>query len=156
MPTTTLVRDVMTADVATLRPDTPIAAAADRLADGSFGAMPVVDDAGRLVGLLSDEDLIVSEARVHVPTMISFFGATITLPGSMEHFEEELHKVAGATVGEVMDDEPPTIGPDETLEELATRMHERDVSHLPVVDADNRLLGIVARGDVVRFIARTT
>jgi CBS domain-containing protein len=156
MADTTLVRDVMTHDVATLRPDQPVAEAADALAARRFGAMPVVDEQGRLLGLLRDEDLIVSEARVHVPTFLNFLGASIPLPGQMQHLEEELHKVAGATVRDVMDPDPVTIGADDTLEELATRMHDREVSHVPVVDADRRVVGIAARGDVVRFIARTT
>lgn len=156
MPATTLVRDVMTTDVATLRPDDSVQAAADRLAELRYGAMPVVDGDGRLLGLLRDEDLIVSEARLHVPTTISFLGAAFTLPGEMKRFEEELHKVAGADVGDVMDDDPPTISPDATLEDLATLMHEQDVTHVPVVDDDRRVVGIVARGDLVRYIARTT
>ena len=55
-----------------------------------------------------------------------------------------------------MDDEPHTIGPDDTLEDLATLMNEHELSHVPVVDANGMLVGIVARGDIVRFIARTT
>jgi len=156
MATTTRVRDVMTTQVATLRPDQPVSEAADLLAAGRYGAMPVIDATGRLVGLLSDEDLIVSEARLHVPTVISFLGATFTLPGEQHRFEDELKKVAGSSVAEVMDGHPPTIGADDTVEDLATAMHERDVSHLPVVDASGNLVGIVARGDLVRFIARTT
>jgi Mg/Co/Ni transporter MgtE len=74
----------------------------------------------------------------------------------MAHVEEELRKVSGATVGEVMADDPVTIGPDDTLEELATRMQVHDESHVAVVDAQRTLVGIVARGDIVRFIARTT
>jgi CBS domain-containing protein len=156
MPTTTRVRDVMSTQVATLRADQPITDAADVLAERGYGAMPVVDEQGRLVGLLRDEDLIVSEARVHVPTVVSFLGAALTLPGDQRRFEEEIRKVAGATVGEVMDTDPVTIGADGTLEDLATLMHEHDVSHLPVVDDTGALVGIVARGDLVRFIARTT
>lgn len=156
MPATTLVRDVMSTGVVTLRPEQSVAEAADTLADHGFGAMPVVDDAGRLLGLLRDDDLIVSEARVHVPTFITFLGATIPVPGEMAHLEEELRKVAGATVGDVMDPDSVAISPDDTLEELATRMHDRDVTHVPVVGDDGRVVGIVARGDVVRYIARTT
>jgi CBS domain-containing protein len=156
MPATTLVREVMTRDVVTLRPEQSVAAAADALADNALGAMPVVDDSGNLVGLLRDSDLIVSEARVHVPTFLNFLGSSIPLPGQMAHLEDELHKVAGSTVAEVMDDDPLTIAPDDTLEELATRMHDNEASHVPVVDDDGRLVGIVARGDIVRFIARTT
>jgi len=156
MPATTLVRDVMSATVASLSPDDSVAAAADAMAESGYGAMPVVDESGRLVGLLRDSDLIVSEARVHVPTFINIFGATIPLPGEMEHLEDELRKVAGATVRDVMDDDPVTIAPGDTLEELATRMFDSDVSHVPVVDANGEVVGIVARGDIVRFIARTT
>jgi CBS domain-containing protein len=154
MPADALVRDVMTKNVVTLRPDQSITEAADDLAEHGFGVMPVVDGSGSLVGLLRDEDLIVSEARIHVPTFINFLGATIPL--HLHHFEEDLHKVAGAAVGEVMDDDPVTITPDATVEDAATLMHDREVTHLPVVDAQNKIVGIVARGDLVRFIARTT
>jgi CBS domain-containing protein len=155
MTSTTPVRDVMTAEVATLRPDQPIAEAADQLAAGRYGAMPVVDGSGKLVGLLRDEDLIASEARVHMPTYLMLLGTSVPLPGSMKRFEHELHKAAGATVSEVMDEHPQTIGSDATLEDVATMMYEHDVTHVPVVDGD-RVVGIVARSDVVRFIARTT
>src|SRR3954462_15617721 len=132
MPDATPVREVMTRDVVTLRPDQPVAEAADVLAGKKIGAAPVVDADGKLVGLLRDEDLIVSEARIHVPTFINFLGATIPL--HMRHFEEDLHKVAGASVGEVMDDDPVTIGPDATVEDVATLMHNREVTHIPVVE----------------------
>jgi CBS domain-containing protein len=74
----------------------------------------------------------------------------------MKHLEEELKKIAGATVGDVMQSDPPTVGPDDTLEDVATLMHDRGVNSVPVVDTDNKVVGIVARADVVRFIARTT
>ena len=153
MPDTTLVRDVMTSKVMTLRADQAIGAAADEMAAHKYGAMPVIDDAGKLLGLLRDEDFIVSEARVHVPTYISLLGVSVQLPS---HVDEELRKVAGSTVGEVMEEHPLTITPDDTLEDLATAMHETEESHVPVVDANGMLVGIVARGDIVRFIARTT
>jgi CBS domain-containing protein len=155
MPSTTPVRDVMTRDVATLRPDQPIAEAADALADGRYGAMPVVDADGRFLGLLRDEDLIASEARVHVPTYLMLLGTSVPLPGSMKRFEHELQKFAGATAADVMDDHPPTVTSDATLEDVATLMHDRELTHVPVVD-DGRVVGIVARSDIVRFIARTT
>jgi CBS domain-containing protein len=153
MPDTTLVRDVMTPKVMTLRADQAIGDAADEMATHKYGAMPVVDDAGKLLGLLRDEDFIVSEARVHVPTYISLLGVSVQLPS---HVDEELRKVAGSTVGEVMEEHPLTVAPDDTLEDLATAMHETEESHVPVIDANGVLVGIVARGDIVRFIARTT
>jgi CBS domain-containing protein len=155
MPSNTPIGDVMTRDVTTLRPDRPITEAADAMAARGYGAMPVVDADGRFVGLLRDEDLIASEARVHVPTYLMLLGTSVPLPGTMRRFEHEIHKIAGSTVAEVMDDHPPTVSPDATLEDVATLMHEREITHVPVVD-DGRLVGIVARSDIVRYIARTT
>lgn len=149
-----VVRDVMTADVVTLRPDQTVAEAADVLARHRIGAAPVVDD-GRVVGLLNDDDLIVSEARLHLPTTFNLLGAQIMLPGSQHRFEEELEKAVGATVGDVMDDDFVTVEADDTLMALATVMHDRGVTHVPVLE-DGRLVGIVARGDLVQHLSRTT
>jgi CBS domain-containing protein len=155
MPDTTPVREVMTRDVVTLRPDQSVEEAADVLAGKAIGAAPVVDEGGKLVGLLRDEDLIVSEARLHVPTVISFLSADLVLPSSLHRFEHELKKAAGASVGEVMITEFPTAKPDDTLDGLAAEMHDRDITHVPVVD-EGELVGIVARGDPVRFLSRTS
>jgi CBS domain-containing protein len=155
MPATTPVQAVMSSSVVTLRPDRSVEEAADVLAAKKIGAAPVVDADGKLVGLLRDEDLIVSEANLHVPTAISFLGADIVLPSSLHRFEHELKKAAGATVADVMTTEFETVKPDDNLEDVATLMHDRDVTHVPVVD-DGKLAGIVARGDLVRFLSRTT
>src|SRR5436190_15518494 len=156
MPGSTLVRDVMSTPVWTLRPGDKVEKAADVLAEKDVGALPVVDDDGKLLGILRDDDLIASEARVHVPTFINFLGLGMPFPGEMKHLERELKKIAGATVRDVMQTDPPSVSPDATLEDVATIMHDRGVNSVPVVDTDNKVVGIVARADVVRFIARTT
>jgi CBS domain-containing protein len=154
MPSTTPVSMLMTRDVVTLRPDQTVEEAADTLAQHRIGAAPVVDG-GALVGLLRDEDLIVSEGRLHVPTVISFLGADFVLPSQLHHFEHELRRAVGATVADVMEQDFPRIRPDATVEDLATLMHERDVTHVPVVDGD-RVVGIVARGDLIKLLAAET
>jgi CBS-domain-containing membrane protein len=156
MPGSTLVRDVMSSAVVTLRPDDKVEHAADVLAAKNVGALPVVDDRGKLLGILRDDDLIASEARVHVPTFINFLGLGMPFPGEMKHLEQELKKIAGATVRDVMQVDVPTVAPDATLEDVATIMHDRGVNSVPVLDADGKVVGIVARADIVRFIARTT
>jgi CBS domain-containing protein len=156
MAANTLVRDVMSTSLATVRPEQPVAEAADILAAKGVSALPVVDDTGRFRGLLRDDDLIVSEARVHVPAFVNFLGLGMALPGEMKQLEAEIKKIAGATVADVMTKDAPTVGLDNTLEDAATIMHDEGAVSLPVVDADGKVVGIVARGDVVRFIARTT
>jgi len=152
MPRNTLVRQVMTTDVLTFRPTDKVEAAARALSERKLGGAPVVDDAGTVLGLLEDDDLIVQDTRLHFPTVISLFGGYLELPSSLRHFEADLRKAVGATVGDVMDADAPTTGPDDTLENVATVLHDRNASRMAVVDDDGVLMGIVSRGDLVRAI----
>jgi CBS domain-containing protein len=149
----TLVRDVMTKvpGVLTFTPDMKIEDAARALAERKLGGAPVVDAGGRVVGLLEDDDLIVQETRLHAPTVITVLGAYIPL-GSQHDFEEELRKAVGATVGQVMDADPEVCREDDTLERVATLLHDKHLSRLPVVASDGTLVGIVSRGDLVRAL----
>jgi CBS domain-containing protein len=151
MERNTPVRDVMTTDVVTFHVDDRVDTAARLLAERRLGGAPVVDGSGGVVGLLEDDDLIVQDAKLHLPTVITVLGAYIELPSSQRHFEEDLRKAVGATVGDVMDRKAPTCSEGDTLEEVATVMHARNVSRLPVL-RDGKLVGIVSRGDIVRSL----
>jgi CBS domain-containing protein len=152
MPRPTLIREVMSPDPVTVTAGTSIEEAARLLAAHRFGALPVVDDDGRLVGMLRDDDLIVSEARLHMPTVFELLGATFVLPGEKRRFEDELQKVASTVVEDAMEEHPANVAPDDTVETVATLMHDRAVTHVPVVDGDGHVVGIVARGDLVRLL----
>ena len=151
MPRSTLVRTVMTTEVISFSPDETVQAATERLMSAEVDGGPVVDGDGRVVGMLTSDDLLVQEVRLHYPTVISLFGAYLELPSSHRKFEEDLRKAVGAKVGDVMDRDVVTCGPDDTLERAATLMHEQRVSRLPVTE-DGILLGIVARGDILRAV----
>lgn len=152
MPRNTLVRDAMTTDVLTFLPTDTVEAAARALTERRLGGAPVVDADGMVLGLLEDDDLIVQDTRLHLPTVISVFGAYLELPSALRHFESDLRKAVGATVGDVMDADAPTCRADHTLETVATTLHDRNASRMAVVDDDGRLIGIVSRGDLVRAI----
>ena len=153
MPSTTPVRDVMTTDVLTLNPEQSFEDAARFLADRSIGAAPVIGADGTVIGLLRDEDLIVSEANLHVPTWFTFLGAEFPLPRAQKRFEGELRRMVAATVRDLMTTDFEAARPDDILGTIAAKMHDRDVTHMPVVDNDGHLVGIVARGDLVRRVA---
>lgn len=153
MPSTTPVRDVMTTEVVTLLPEQSFDDAARLLAERGIGAAPVIDADGKIIGLLRDEDLIVSEANLHAPTWFTFFGAEFPLPRAQKRFEGELKRMVAATVRDLMDTRFESARPDDTLGTVAAQMHDRDVTHLPIVDDDGHLVGIVARGDLVRRVA---
>ena len=149
MPRSQPVRDAMTTDVLAFAPDDTVQDAMRELVAKGVDAAPVVER-GRVIGLLSTGDLIVAEGQVHVPTVFSLLGASIEWPGERRKFEEDLRRAVGGTVADVMTKKPKTIGPDATLEEAATVLHANDISRLPVVDVDGGLLGILARGDIIR------
>ena len=153
MPTNTPIRDVMTTTVITLSPEQSFEDAADVLAKHSIGAAPVVDDDGHVLGMLRDEDLIVSESNIHAPTWFNLFGVGVELPGAQKHFEHELRRMVAATVQDLMSTHFEAAHPEETLGSVAARMHDRDVTHMPVIDDEEHLVGIVARGDLVRRVA---
>jgi CBS domain-containing protein len=153
MPSTTRVRDVMTTEVVTLHPEQSFGDAANLLADHGIGAAPVIDAHGTVVGLLRDEDLIVSESNLHAPTWFTFLGAEFPLPRAQKRFEHELQRMVAGTVQDLMSTDFESVRPDDTLGSVAAQMHDRDVTHLPVVDDAGHLVGIVARGDLVRRVA---
>lgn len=150
----TPVTEVMSTPVVSLSPHASVEESVSRLVEGGISGAPVVDDVGRLVGLLDDSDLVLSEARLHGPTMLELLGAYIPLPWENRRFEQEVRHALGRTVGEVMHGDPPAVGTDATVEDVATLMHDQDVSRVPVVDTDRRVVGIVTRGDIVRSFGR--
>ena len=152
MPREIPANQVMTTSVLSFAADEPVIDAMGRLVEAEVDGGPVLDPDGRVVGMLSTGDLIVQESRLHFPTVISLLGGVMELPSSQRHFEEDLRKAASATVSDAMASEVVTVGPDDTIETIATRMHDNDVSRIPVVDDDGRLLGLVARGDILRAI----
>lgn len=154
MPRNTLVRDVMTTEVLSFRPEDTVQKAAEAMASRRIGGAPVVDGDGRVVGLLSDDDLIVQDARIHFPTVISVLGAYLELPSSFDRFDKEVRKAVGAAVADVMSQNPPTCSEDDTVEQVATVLHDQHLSRLPVV-RDGKLVGIVSRGDILRSIVQS-
>ncbi|MEO6987530.1 MAG: CBS domain-containing protein [Aquihabitans sp.] len=154
MSRNSLVSTVMTSEVLAFSPTDTVADAMDQLLDRSIAGAPVVDVDGQVVGVLTTGDLIVQESRIHFPTIISIFGATLELPSAKRDFEDDLRRTLGSTVADVMQPDPITIGPDDTVEEAATLMHRHDISRLPVV-GDSGLVGIVTRVDILRGIVES-
>jgi CBS domain-containing protein len=151
MPRTMPVSQVMTTEVLTFAPDQDIQDAMKRLVEWDVDAGPVVEESGAVVGMLSTTDLIVQQSTLHLPTVITLLGATIEWASSKKHFDRDVEKALGSTVGEVMNDDPITCAPDDTIERAASLLHEHNLSRLPVV-ADGALVGIIARGDILRAI----
>ena len=143
------VRELMTTDVVVAQPSTPLKAIAHLLVEHRIGGLPIVDDARRVVGVVSEADFLVKEAGERDrPGPLGWL-----LWGAREEAVER-HRIHAVTAGEAMTSPAVTIAADRPVRDAARMMTESGVNRLPVVEGD-RLVGIVTRADLVRAFART-
>ena len=144
-------KDIMTKEVITVKPEMTIEELARLFTKHDISGAPVVDEAGGLIGIVTENDLIKMEQRLHIPTIITIFDAVIYL-GSSKKFEDDLKRMAATKVSDIYKRDVVTITENATIEEVATIMCEKDIHHLPVVKK-GKLMGIVGKKDVVRAIS---
>jgi CBS domain-containing protein len=124
--------------------------AIELLAETDLGAIPVVDSDEKVVGIVSDSDLILSEEEsdLHLPHYLNIMGGVIFV-GSMKGFEERLNKAFATNVRDLMTGDPVVVSTTDTAEAVAKKIADKHHNHLPVVDADGRLAGMVTRADAL-------
>ena len=142
--------DIMNTDVPTVAPDDDARKAIDLLAKTDMGAIPVVDGDRHVVGIVSESDLILSdeESDLHLPHYLNIMGG-IVFVGSMKGFEKRLDKAFATKVSELMTPGPVTAHDFEAADRVAKKIADTHHNHLPVVDADGRLAGMVTRADAL-------
>lgn len=145
-------RDIMTREVLTVTPDMGVREFAQFLLKHGISGAPVLDAAGVLAGMATEGDLIFRDAAMHIPTVITLLDAYVVLESPRKH-DQELHKILGRKVEDIMTREVVTVSPETTLQEMATLMQERKRHLLPVLE-NGRLAGIVGKADLVRAIAQ--
>jgi len=145
------VRDIMTAEVVVAEPDTSVNLVARLMASRDISGVPVVED-GRLVGIVTELDLIVRNTRLEPPAFFALLDARIPLE-TPTHYRERIRHMLGTLARDVMTEKVVSVGPDEELESLAAIMVKQRVNPLPVVE-DGRLVGIVSRSDIIAMMAR--
>ena len=142
----------MSHDPIVVQPETPIKEAIKILVEHRISGLPVVDQTGKLVGVISETDLLWQETGVTPPAYIMFLDSVIYLENPARH-DKELHKALGQTVGEVMSGDPLTITPDQPLRKAAKIMQEKSIRRLAVTDEAGKVIGILTPGDIVRQMA---
>ena len=149
MPT---VREYMDDDPATVTPDTSAEDVARLLGTHELHGVPVVNEAGRCVGIVTENDLVMAdeEGDLHIPHYIELFGGLVFLE-SVRGFERRLKKAVAATARDMMTADPTTIGPDEDVRAAARIISESGHNRLPVVE-HGRLVGVITRADVLRAL----
>jgi CBS domain-containing protein len=148
-----VVRDIMDSDPATVHPDTPVEDVVRTMREHELPGVPVVDGEGRVVGVVTEADLVLpdDEGDLHIPHYINLFGGTVFLE-PLSRFEERLRKAFASTAEDMMTRDPETVTPDTPVREAARIIHDSGHNRLPVVE-DGRLVGVVTRLDVLGALA---
>lgn len=142
--------EIMDSSVPSIAPDADARGAIELLAQTDKGAIPVVDEERRLVGIVSESDLVLSEEEsdLHLPHYLNIMGG-IVFVGSMKGFEKRLDKAFATQVSELMSADPVTVNDYASAETVARRIADSHHNHLPVVDEEGRLVGMVTRADAL-------
>lgn len=147
LPAESPVRDIMSREVHKVQPDTPLVQAIELLLDKVYRALPVIDPAGRVVGILTDGDLLDRADLLAISAQRELTEAELA---------QELHHLrqTGQTVGAYMTPDPVTVTDETTIAQAVKVMVEHDIKRLPVVDAQGKLVGMVSRIDVLRALSQ--
>jgi CBS domain-containing protein len=148
------VAEIMQRDVVTASPDDDIESVLRLLRRHELPGIPVVNDGGRCIGIVTEADLIISgeEGDLHLPHYLEILGGVVFLE-PLRHFEERLRKAFASQVSDMMTRDPVTIDTDATVEQAARVIAETGHNRLPVVE-HGRLVGVVTRLDVLAAMAR--
>ncbi|PIR87405.1 MAG: hypothetical protein COU11_00560 [Candidatus Harrisonbacteria bacterium CG10_big_fil_rev_8_21_14_0_10_49_15] len=149
------VQDIMTKEVVSVYPETPLHEAAALITKHHFTGMPVVDAEGKLAGILTEYDLISGDSAIHLPTLHKVLTGLNVFGKDKAEFSEDVEAVMKLTVADAMNKDPLTILPETTFEEAVKTFQEHHrVNPIPVIDADRKVLGVLSRFDVVRGLSK--
>jgi CBS domain-containing protein len=144
------VADIMERDAPSITLDAGVEDVVARFRDQDVSALPVVNEGGRCVGIVTEQDLVIAdeEGDLHIPHYIELFGGLVFFPPELRVFERRLKKAAAARVEDLMTEDPVTVEPTTTIHEAAHVIVERGHSRLPVVE-HGRYIGLITRADVL-------
>jgi CBS domain-containing protein len=142
--------EIMDAEVPTVTREQDARAAIELLAKTDKGAIAVVDAENKVVGIVSDSDLILSdeESDLHLPHYLNIMGGIVFI-GSMKGFEERLNKAFATNVRDLMSEDPVVVSTGDDAETVAKTIADKHHNHLPVVDGEGRFAGMVTRADAL-------
>ncbi len=144
-------RDIMTREVITISPEASVEDLAKLLEESRIGGMPVMDAGGRIVGVVTQSDLVQRSRDLELPPALNILDLHLFLT-TPSRFKKRLEKLLGDKVQDVMTADPITIAADISVKEIAGIMASKKVHTLPVLEG-GRLVGIVGKLDLIRGLA---
>lgn len=148
-----LVKDLMTKSVISVKPTDTVNDVADMLSEHHFTGVPVMDEAGLLLGLISERDFIASDSKIYLPTYIKLLTEFDFIKHDERRLSPAVQNIINATAADIMNSDPVTVSPDLDIESLANVFGTKRVNPIPVVDDQKKVLGIVSRSDLIKLFS---
>ena len=156
MDQNTTVKDFMATDIKTVHPTMPLLEAASIMLQGGFTGVPVLDSQRKVVGILTEYDLLTKGSSIHLPTFLKLMKEFEVYKKDQSLIAGDLKKILELKVQDVMNDDPLVLHPETSLEEATRAFAEHHkVNPIPIVDQNNVLVGLLSRFDVVKFYGHT-
>ncbi len=148
-----LAREIMTTDVITVKKDDTVEQVIKLLMEHNVSGLPVIDDEKHVVGIISEGDLIYRSKKLQIPSYFTILDSYIFLE-STKSIQEQIRKMVGYRVEDVMTEKVIVADVEENIEEIATLMAAKKVNRVPIVEND-KLVGIISRRDIIRAYANS-
>ncbi|HBG19084.1 MAG: hypothetical protein A2X81_19600 [Desulfobacterales bacterium GWB2_56_26] len=145
--------DIMTKNVITVTPRVTVTELALLLASHGISGAPVLDETGRLIGMVTENDLIDQKKKLHIPTVVTILDSVFYLENP-DRVGKEMKKMAGVTVQDIYTPKPVTVSEETTIDEIATIMAEKKIHTLPVMRGE-ALVGIIGKRDIIKTLIST-
>lgn len=143
-------KDIMTREVITVHKHATIKDIAQTLIDHKISGVPVVDDDGTLLGIVSEGDLLHKETIPRIPDFFNILGAIIYYNG-IERYNEDFKKLIGEQADAIMTEKVVTAAADTEVDEIAQKMLQHRVKRIPIVEG-KRLVGLISRADIIKLL----
>lgn len=146
------VEEIMTSKIIALNPDDGLEKATKLFEEHNFDGFPVVNEDGKLLGIVTAYDMVSQSYATHLPTLLNILEDVYNKKADEKTFKEQFDKVRTVKIRDMMNEDPLVVGPDVRVEDLAKEFiqHHR-VNPIPVIDSNKKLLGVVSRFDILRF-----
>jgi len=146
-----LARDIMTQTVTACVPDTRLEDVVKTLADSGISGMPVIDANQKVVGIISESDLLLADEKEAPRMKTALFGFYILRESVMDRMAE----LRGVLAKDIMTKHVISFHPETPVREIASALADRKINRAPIVDEAGKLVGIVSRADIIKAMATT-
>ncbi len=143
-------KDIMTTEILTVTPETSVSELAEIFTSHNINGVPVINAEGKLLGVVTENDLIYQKKKVHIPTVINILDSVIYLE-SPDKMKQEMQKITGVMVEDIYTRDVVTIDKEAQIDEVATIMAEKNIHTIPVLE-DDKLIGVIGKGDIIKTL----